>query len=131
MRHTKTLFLPRNAASKMRVMGKTEKQDYKGVHGTIAKNLGYYKEAQSEERWVSVLIVGIYVRTTMKAADALVCSEGILEYFSLSSLRARNCSYPSLEKFNDFPMPTQRSDPEGGLTSAIGPDRIDIVPCEQ
>ena len=53
-----------------------------------------------------MLIVGIHIRAAVRAAKVLVCSEGILENLSLSSLQARNCIYPSLEKFYDFHMST-------------------------
>ena len=53
-----------------------------------------------------VLIVGVYIRTAVKAANVHVCSEGILENLSWSLIRARKCSYPSFEKIYDFHMPT-------------------------
>ena len=57
--------------------GKTEKHDHNNIHGMTIKKLGYCKEAQSEERRFSVLIVDIYIGTAVKAAPALMCSEGI------------------------------------------------------
>ena len=111
--------------------GKTEKQDYKSVDETIIKKLGDCKETQNEDGKFAALMVGIKVKTPVKAAKVLLCSQGIIEDLFLSSLQARNCIYPSLEKFNDFPMSTNRSGLEWGYTPAIGLVGIDIVPCEE
>lgn len=48
--------------------GKTEKQDYKDPNRAIIKKLGDCKKTQSEGGRFSVLIVGIYIRTAVKAA---------------------------------------------------------------
>ena len=85
--------------------GKTEKHGYKKIHGMIIKKLGDFKETQSENGRFSALIVGVYIRTVVKAAKVYVCSERILENLSLCSLWAINGSYPSLENFYDFPVP--------------------------
>ena len=47
--------------------GKTEKQDYKGIQGTIRKKLGDCKDSQNKDGRLAMLIVGIDIRTTMKA----------------------------------------------------------------
>lgn len=64
--------------------GNAEKQDYNDVYETIIKKLGDCKGTQIEDGRLSVLIVEIYNRTTMKAAKVLVCSEGVLENLSLT-----------------------------------------------
>ena len=71
------------------------------------------------------------MRTVIEEASVLVCGEWMLRYHSLSLMRARDCSYPSLEKFYDFPMPTYRSGLERGLTLIVSYARVDIVPCKQ
>ena len=67
----------------------------------------------------AVLIEGIYMRTVVEAASVLIYGEWMSRYHSLSLIRARECSYPSLEKFYDFPMPTYRSGLERGLTLIV------------
>jgi len=72
-----------------------------------------------EVRTGAALIVGVYMGTVGKAASILVCCEWMLRYHSLSLMRASDCSYPSLEKFYDFPMPMYKSGLERGLTLIV------------
>ena len=94
-------------------------------------NLGDCLGTQNEHARLAMVRVGINIGTVMKATGVRVGGEGVLENLSLRLIRARNFSYPRLEKLYDFPMPTYRSDQEWCLPPAIWPVGIDIVPCEQ
>lgn len=50
--------------------GKTEKEEYKGIHGTV-KKLEDYKETRSDNGRFSVLKVGIYAISPAKGAKVL------------------------------------------------------------
>jgi len=126
------LFPPRAPCSKVWTGETATKKNDNGVQGAVIGKLGGAEAARGLRVGAgAVLIAGIYMRTVVEAARVPVCSERALENFSLSLIRARDCSCPRLKKLYDLPMPTLRSGLEWGLTMVVWPAGVDIVSCEQ